>query len=216
MLFLRILVLCTLAQLVYGASSDTVYPYQIDESIRDNEEFDTVIIATHNLGKPSRQYLTEHEEKIDGYVQKYLKKHDFKVLDNRLYSQALSASESQYGDPFDPSTGKIDMAKKQQVLADVLRQLRESNPELDAIIFTELVDREVYFSTGLKRVARWDGVSRSPLMQGPGQGVPVALPHAGVGLADGGAEGVAATFTGRAPTAVDGPPREGVAGVSRR
>lgn len=168
----RLILILLVAQWAY-AGNDTVYPYQIDESILDNPEFDTVLIATHNLGKPSRQYLQEHEDNIDEYVTKYLKKKDFEVIDNLIYKEALSAAESVYGDPYDPSTGKIDMARKQQVLADVFRQLREKEPELDAVIFTELIDRQVYFTTGLKHVARWDGVTRKPLMQGPGQGVPV-------------------------------------------
>lgn len=171
MSLLRFAVVYLLAQWVV-AGSDTVYPYQIDESIASNDQFDTVLIATHNLGKPSRQYLVEHEKKIDDYVVKYLKKKGFKVLDSDPYEKALGISEARFGDPYDPSTGKIDMARKQQVLADVFRQLREQLPELDAVIFTELIDRQVYFSTGLKHVARWDGVSRPPLMQGPGQGVP--------------------------------------------
>jgi hypothetical protein len=169
---LRVIVIWLATQWALAGNDNTVYPYQIDKSIVNAREYKTVILATHNLGKPSRQYLREYEEKVDGYVVKYLKKHGYKILDNKIYRQALSVSESQWGDPFDPGTGKIDMAKKQQVLADVFRQLREAQPTLDAVIFTELLDREVYISTGLKRVARWDGVSRPPLMQGPGQGVP--------------------------------------------
>jgi hypothetical protein len=171
-LIVRVIVVWLVAQFALAASENTVYPYQIDESIVAAKDYKTFIIASHNLGKPSRQYLNDYEQRVDGYVIKYLKKQGFKVLDDNIYSQALSVSEAQFGDPFDPSSGKIDMAKKQQVLADVFRQLRESQPSLDAVIFTELIDREVYFNTGLKRVARWDGVSRPPLMQGPGQGVP--------------------------------------------
>lgn len=169
---LLLLFACLLVQWVH-ADKGTVYPYQIDESIVDNPEFRTVMLATHNLGKPSRQYLQQHEQTVDEFVAKYLKKKKFKVLDNLVYKEALSAAESVYGDPFDPSTGKIDMARKQQVLGDVFRQLLEKEPTLDGVIFTELIEREVYFTTGLKHVARWDGVTRKPLMQGPGQGVPL-------------------------------------------
>ena len=172
MLIARAIVVWIFAQCALAASDTTVYPYEIDESIVAAKDYKTFIIASHNLGKPARQYLSDYEPRIDEYVIKYLKKKGYKVLDDRIYSQALSVSEAEFGDPFDPSSGKIDMKKKQQVLADVFRQLRESQPSLDAVIFTELINREVYFSTGLKRTARWDGVSRPPLMQGPGQGVP--------------------------------------------
>jgi hypothetical protein len=38
-------------------------------------------------------------------------------------------------------------------------------------VFTDLVELEVAFSAGLKHIARWDGVSRKPSLQGPGSGV---------------------------------------------
>ena len=44
MLYLRILLVLAVAPWATAASNDTVYPYQIDESIRDNKDFDTVII----------------------------------------------------------------------------------------------------------------------------------------------------------------------------
>ena len=43
--------------------------------------------------------------------------------------------------------------------------------QLDAFVFTDLVELEVPFSGGLKHIARWDGVSRKPSLQGPGDGV---------------------------------------------
>jgi hypothetical protein len=168
---LRILFIWLASQCAMAGVEDTVYPYQIDESILADKDFKTFIIASHNLGKPTRQHLRGAEEKIDKYVVKYLKKHGYKVLDDRIYAQALSAAEATYGDPYDPTTGKLDMQKKQQVLSAVFGQLKESQPALDGVVFTDLIAREVYFSSGQKRVARWDGVSRAPLIQGAGSGV---------------------------------------------
>ena len=119
MLIARAIVVWIFAQCALAASDTTVYPYEIDESIVAAKDYKTFIIASHNLGKPARQYLSDYEQRIDEYVIKYLNKKGYKVLDDRIYSQALSVSEAEFGDPFDPSSGKIDMKKKQQVLADV-------------------------------------------------------------------------------------------------
>lgn len=173
---MRVITFCLLACLginAHAAGNPTVYPYKIDASIVDNPDFDTVIIATHNLGKPTTSYLAKKEDKIDDFVREYLKKKKINVIPSDDYAFALSTAESEFGDPFDPSTGRLDMAKKTAILARVVQLLKESRPEIDGIVFTDLIEREVYFSTGLKRVARWDGVSRRPLMQGPGSGVPV-------------------------------------------
>lgn len=170
MLF-RILFIIGISQWALADSASTVYPYQFDESSKDGKKFDTLIIASQNYGKPSRQYLVPYEEKIDRYVIKYLKSNGYKVLDSRIYAQALSKAEARIGDPFDPTTGKLNVQRKQQVVADVLRQLQASQPNLDGVVFTELLDRKVYFSQGIKRVARWDGVSRPPQLQGANKGI---------------------------------------------
>jgi hypothetical protein len=52
----------------------------------------------------------------------------------------------------------------------VRNQLREES-KLDAFIFTDIIEREVSFSGGMKHLARWDGVTRKPSLQGPGSGV---------------------------------------------
>jgi hypothetical protein len=49
-------------------------------------------------------------------------------------------------------------------------QLTKNN-QVDAIIFTDILEREVQFSGGLSHLARWDGVSRKPTLRGPGDGV---------------------------------------------
>jgi hypothetical protein len=41
------------------------------------------------------------------------------------------------------------------------------------LIFTDLLEKDVYFAQGVNRVARWDGVSRKPPTQGAGDGVSV-------------------------------------------
>ena len=57
-----------------------------------------------------------------------------------------------------------------QIMQSVRDQMVEET-NVDAFIFTDLVELEVSFSGGLKHLARWDGVSRKPSLQGPGSGV---------------------------------------------
>jgi hypothetical protein len=169
-MLLRMLLIFCISQWSLADTAATVYPYQFDESSLAGKDFDTLILASQNFGKPSRQYLAPHEEKIDRYVTEYLKSSGYKVLNSRIYAQALSAAEARIGDPFDPTSGKLNQQRKQQVVADVLGQLQASQPTLDGVVFTELLDRQVYFSQGIKRSARWDGVSRPPQLLGADKG----------------------------------------------
>lgn len=150
----------------------TLFKYGIDRQELTKHPLHTVMIAPYNLGVPSRIYLRDHEAEVDKLVTKYLKKHDFKVIDNDDYKTAWKQATARLGDPFDPTTGRMNVRRQQAALAYVFQQLHKSHPKLDGIIFTDLVDRQVFFSGSLKREARWDGVSRPPAVQGPGDGVP--------------------------------------------
>lgn len=163
---------CLGATVALAGDNTTVYPYQIDASSLSQQPITTAVIASEALGKPARQYLREHEENVDKAVTRYLSKNGITVADNSEYQDAFDAAQRRFGAPYNSGTDHLDTQVQQQVLGDVFGQLQQSQPEVNAIIFTELVNREVYFSSGLKRMARWDGVSRSPLMQGPAQGVP--------------------------------------------
>ncbi len=164
----RIFLLLCISKATLAEPESTVYPFQFEPP---EGELKTLIIASQNLGKPSRKYLTALEESVDRTVNAYLRDHGFKVLSSRIYAQALSKAEARLGDPFDPTTGKLNQQRKQQVLADVFKQLQASQPGLDGVVFTELLDRRVYFSSGMKRAARWDGVSRAPELLGAGRRV---------------------------------------------
>ncbi|MEZ5502190.1 MAG: hypothetical protein R3E50_05875 [Halioglobus sp.] len=70
----------------------------------------------------------------------------------------------------DPTNGKLN----RKTFALIMQRVRDEmsrTTKLDAFIFTDLVEFEVAFSEGLKHVARWDGVTRTPSLQGPGEGV---------------------------------------------
>ncbi len=147
----------------------TVYPFNISEEVLAESEIKTVVIAHVNLGLRSRSYLEKEAKRIDGYIDRYLRDNGYKVLPQREFKQHWSTAERAFGNPVDPTTGKINMKTFAQIMTSVRDQMKESN--LDAFIFTDLVEFQQAFSNGLKHLARWDGVSRKPTLQGPGNGV---------------------------------------------
>ena len=148
----------------------TTFPSQIDQAALDAHPIKTVVIAHVNLGGPSRNYLDKEAPRIDGRIASYLKENGFKVLPQRQFEQYWNIAERAYGNPVDPTTGKVNRKTFALIMHQVRDEMREV-AELDAIIFTDLVEFEVAFSGGLKHLARWDGVTRTPTMQGPGDGV---------------------------------------------
>jgi hypothetical protein len=128
-----------------------------------------VVIPHVNLGTPSRIYLDKEAPRIDGYVSVFLKENGYKVLPQREFKQHWNTAVRAFGDPVDPTTGKTNMKTFSQIMQSVRDQMKDSG--LDAFVFTDLIELEVSFSGGLKHLARWDGVSRKPSLQGPGAGV---------------------------------------------
>ncbi|MFK8051165.1 MAG: hypothetical protein AB8B81_22270, partial [Halioglobus sp.] len=119
---------------------------------------------------PSRTYLEKVSVRIDGHVSKYLKANGYKVLPQRQFKQHWNTAVRAFGNPVDPTSGKVNMKTFSQIMVNVRDQLKKSS-KLDAFVFTDLIERQVAFSGGLKHLARWDGVTRKPSLQGPGNGV---------------------------------------------
>jgi hypothetical protein len=147
----------------------SVYPFNINEENLAQSTVKTVVIAHVNLGIRSRTYLEKEARRIDGYVERFLRDKGYKVLPQREFKQHWSTAERAFGNPVDPTTGKINMKTFAQIMTSVRDQMRSS--KLDAFIFTDLVELQQSFSNGLKHLARWDGVNRKPTLQGPGNSV---------------------------------------------
>jgi hypothetical protein len=166
----------TLALLLLAACSGapsynpTVYPFEVEEERMANATIKTVVIPHINLGSPSRSYLEKEAPRIDGYVSTFLKDNGYKVLPQRQFKQHYNNAVRAFGNPVDPTTGKVNMKTFSQIMQSVRDRMQEETA-LDAFVFTDLVELEVPFSGGLKHIARWDGVSRKPSLQGPGDGV---------------------------------------------
>ncbi len=170
----RYLALACVACLLPACSSTpsynpTVFPYEIDQARVDKDGIKTVVIAHVNLGLPSRNYLEKEAPRIDAAVSAYLKENGFKVLPQRDFEQRWNTAVRSFGNPVDPTSGKINMKTFAQIMTSIRDDMRSSG--LDAFIFTDLVELQTAFSGGLQHVARWDGVTRKPTLQGPGDGV---------------------------------------------
>ena len=116
----------------------TTFPYQINEERMAGEPIKTVVITHVNLGNPSRSYLNKEAPRIDGYVSTFLKENGYKVLSQRVFTQHWNTAVRAFGDPVDPTTGKVNMKSFVQIMNSVRDEMRKTT-DLDAFIFTDLV-----------------------------------------------------------------------------
>ncbi len=148
----------------------TTFPFEMNAEKIAADDIRTVVIPHVNLGAPSRSYLEEAAPRIDGYVSAYLKEKGYKVIPQREFEQRWNTAVRAYGNPVDPTTGRTNM----KTFAAIMQTIRDEmvrDLNLDAFVFTDLVEVEVTFSGGMKHLAKWDGVSREPPVQGPGNSV---------------------------------------------
>ena len=171
----RIGLLITTAFIVVACSGTASYnpttiAGQIDQERLTANPVKTVVIAHVNLNGPSRNYLAKEAPRIDAKVAQYLKDNDIKVLPQRKFEQAWNSAVRSYGNPVDPTSGKVNPKTFALIMHKVRDELVKSN-DLDAFIFTDVVEVQVEFNGGLKHLARWHGVTRKPSLQGPGNAV---------------------------------------------
>ncbi len=149
----------------------TVFNYQITPHLaKDATRLKKVIIAPVNFGKPSRLYLKKRQKYIDERITSYLEANGFTVLPSHLFETHWQQATRKHGQSYNPSTGKLTKAH-QTVLTSTMQALAKST-EFDGIVFTDLIERQIQFTTGTNHMARWDGVLRKPSLQGTGAGVP--------------------------------------------
>ena len=153
----------------------TTFPFELNEEKFAAADIKTVVIPHVNLGIPSRKYLEDEAPRIDGFVSAYLKENGYNVIKQREFEQLWGAAVRAYGDPVDPTTAKINMKTFAQIMTSIRDDMVETF-DLDAFVFTDLVELEVSISGGLKHLARWDGVTRKPSLQGPGNAVSADFP----------------------------------------
>ncbi|MEY3007327.1 MAG: hypothetical protein RI942_1669 [Pseudomonadota bacterium] len=144
---------------------------EINQDALTKDKVKTVILSHVNISGPSRSYLEREEERIDALVSKKLKEAGYKVLPQRLFVQEWNTAVRAFGDPFDPTTGRVNMKTFVLIMNSVKDQLIKST-QVDAFVFTDIIEQQVAFNNGMNHEARWDGVSRKPTLQGPGTTIP--------------------------------------------
>ena len=174
----RLAIATTLITLLVACGSATVgggynvtTPTNIfDEGLFSQLESDVVVIANVNLGGPSRNYLQKRELFVDQRVEEYLESAGYTVRPQREFAQRWSNAILIYGDPIDPTTGRVNQKSFIQIVQAVRDQLREQT-DITSIIFTDIIEKDIYYEQGLNRITRFDGVTRKPAIQGAGSGV---------------------------------------------
>jgi hypothetical protein len=103
------------------------------------------VIAPINFGKPSRSYLAEHDARIDAMIEKRLRKAGYEILPGTLFDEAWLEGVRKWGEPYNPTTGKLNDTSYQYVLSEAVRWL-EANSQVQAVMFTNLEELQTYFS----------------------------------------------------------------------
>lgn len=174
----RLVIATTLVTLLVACGSATVgggynvtTPSNIfDEALFSQLDSKVVVIANVNLGGSSRNYLKKRELFVDQRLEEYLESAGFTVGPQREFAQRWSNAILIYGDPVDPTTGRVNQKSFIQIVQAVRDQLREQT-DIGSIIFTDIIEKDIYYEQGMNRITRFDGVTRKPAIQGAGSGV---------------------------------------------
>ena len=161
---------CSGSPTVGGGYNATTPSNVFEQALFDQLDSKVVVIANVNLGAPSRNYLKKREAFVDTRVQEYLEDAGYEVRPQREFAQRWNNAILIYGDPIDPTTGRVNQKSFIQIVQAVRDQLREQT-DIGSIIFTDIIEKDVYYEQGLNRVTRFDGVTRKPAVQGAGSGV---------------------------------------------
>ncbi|MFT3930561.1 MAG: hypothetical protein QM709_09740 [Spongiibacteraceae bacterium] len=160
---LLIVAITLLAACASHTGLNSVMPtYQYNAEAIQKHPIKKVVIASANVsGEPTRYYLQNAAARVDEMVKSYLQNHGYTVAPNYVFENAWTQAIRTYGDMYDPTTGKVDPTTYRAVMFSAFKTLRETS-DIDAVIFTDVVEVSVSHSVGLDHLAQWDGVSRKP------------------------------------------------------
>lgn len=163
--------LVTIAALIVACSSmnykPTAYPYQINQQAITAQPIKNVMIANINVDKPSRHYLHRQEGFVDARLSHYLEQHGLTLSSSRLFDFYWGKYKNRYGAL--TSAGQITAGfkkAKKAALDDIFTQY----PDVDAVIFTDLIETPVRYSNQDNRTAQWHGIMRQVKVEGIGEG----------------------------------------------
>ncbi|HEY3699019.1 MAG TPA: hypothetical protein VGK97_06785 [Spongiibacteraceae bacterium] len=159
-----------------GGYNPTVPAYHLDETALNKTPIKKVVIATANIsGEPTRYYLQNAAAHVDDLVKIYLQKHGYQVAPSYQFENAWNQAIRTYGDMYDPTTGKVDANTYRLVMYTTIKTVKETT-DIDAIIFTDVIERDAAHDVGMDHLAQWDGVRRKPSLASAGaEGVPVGF-----------------------------------------
>jgi hypothetical protein len=151
----------------------TTYDYFISREDIKQKPLKKVLLASVNVsGEATRSVLRDSVDKVDAQVIDYLKDNGISMAPRHLFDNAWQQALLTYGNFYDPTSGKVDSVGWQRVMSATLKSL-ESHKDIDAIVFTDLLEHDIQHSPGMKHYARWYGVAREPATEGPTSSVPV-------------------------------------------
>ncbi|MDX9874560.1 MAG: hypothetical protein RBS88_06585 [Spongiibacteraceae bacterium] len=160
--FLVVLIAALLAGCSSASYSPTAFPYEINEERIKEANIRRVIIASANVsGEPTRHHLQQPAARIDRLVKQYLEQNGYQVVDGHHFENAWNQAIRTYGDIYDPTTGRVDGPTWNAVMVETLSALAQRG-DVDAVIFTDVIEHEVAHNIGLEHLAQWWGVSRKP------------------------------------------------------
>lgn len=159
-----------------GGSNPSAYPFEINKPLLEQHPPKKLVIATANVsGEPTRFHLQKAAGRIDEMVKTYLEKHGYQIAPSYIFENAWNQAIRTYGDMYDPTTGRVDPTTWRAVMFTTAKALQDSS-DIDAIVFTDVIEREAAHDVGMDHLARWDGVSRKPSMASAGsEGVPMGF-----------------------------------------
>ncbi|MEL0088612.1 MAG: hypothetical protein VW757_11045, partial [Halieaceae bacterium] len=163
------------AALSLGCSTTSEYnpttnANQLNQAALDKGPLKTVVITSVNIGTPSRNYIEKSEPMVDGRVAAYLRSNGYEILPQREFSQRWENAKLIYGDPIDPTTGRLNTKSFIQIIQYIRDDMREKT-DVHGFLFTDLMEHDAVVSGGMNHVARFNGVTRKPSLKGPGDGV---------------------------------------------
>lgn len=175
------IILITLTLLLTACSgalhqkNPSAYPYKYNQELLNEKPIQKVILASANFGRPTMSHLRKGEKRVKRYVKSYLEDNGYQILPAYLFDNAWKQAIRSYGQPYDPSTGRIDNLTWQRVMISAGQTLRKQT-NADAIIFADIIEHDVQHNGGQQHLARFNGVSRKPSLKGAGSaGVPLGF-----------------------------------------
>lgn len=145
--------------------NDTVYPYVHRTAEIESRTPARLAISDVNFGIPSKSYLKPYSAQIDRKVQSVLEEGGFTVVDNSALRSAWRAAVRKHGAVYNESLAQLNSEAFSRVVRQTLDTLAESG-NVDAVVFTDLLENPVVFQGANNRLARWHGVSRKPRIKG--------------------------------------------------